>query len=208
MKAQTGKLILIRHHESIWNKLEKWTGISDVNLTPYGKNMAFKIGQEIKDLPIDKIITSKLKRSIQTAEEILKGMDKPDIPIQKTEAINERDYGDYTGKNKWKMKEVLGKEKFKNIRRGWNCPVPGGETLKLVYERVIPHYQNNIIPELKNGKNILLVGHTNSLRALTKYIENISDKEIKDLDMPFNTINIYTVNKKGKLETKETRIIK
>ena len=207
MTDQTGQLTLIRHHESEWNKLSRWTGMSDVSLTPHGRTMAEKMGQAIKDRSVDKVITSELARSIETAEGVLKGMELSGLSIERVEAINERDYGDYTGKNKWRMKEVLGEEKFTDIRRGWDCPVPGGETLKMVYERVVPYYLNNIVPELMNGQNILLVGHTNSLRALIKYIENISDQEIRNVEMPFGTIIIYDVDEIGRQIAKEVKTV-
>jgi len=112
-------------------------------------------------------------------------------------ALNERDYGDYTGKNKWDMKELIGEEAFDALRRGWDVPVPGGETLKMVYSRVVPFYQQAIVPLLRDGKNVLIVAHGNSLRALVKYVDSISDEDVTHLEMLFGQIVVYDVTPEG-----------
>lgn len=203
--SQKGKLLITRHGESKWNKAQKWTGQYDADLSPLGSKVSKEMADMIKNIKIDRAITSELKRSFETLEIMLKEANKKNLEIERYKEINERDYGDYTGKNKWKMKEFFGEEKFNKIRRDWNCPVPNGETLKIVYERVIPFYLKEILPDLLKGKNIFMVAHTNSIRALLKYIENISDEEIKDLEIPFGRIFIYEVDKNGRMETKETK---
>ena len=120
-------------------------------------------------------------------------------------ALNERDYGDFTGKNKFEMQEILGDEEYKKLRRSWDYEVPNGETLKTVYERVIPFYLESILPKLREGKNVLAVAHGNSLRALIKYIEDISDEGIADVEMPFGAILIYEVDNDGHIKSKEVR---
>lgn len=205
MSNHKGKLILTRHHESKWNKKSKWTGTHDADLTPYGVEMSKKMSSAIKNIKIDKAFSSNLTRSYKTLKEMLINSGKSEVPTEKKAELRERDYGDYTGKNKWKMKEVLGEEKFNCVRRGWNCPVPNGETLKMVYERVIPFYLKNILPEILKGKNILVVAHTNSIRALIKYIENIPDEDIKNLEIPFGVVFFYEVDSNGLLENKEIK---
>ena len=120
-----------------------------------------------------------------------------DVDIETNGALNERDYGDYTGKNKWQMKELLGEEKFNALRRGWNEPVPGGETLKMVYERVVPFYNDQILPLINEGQNVLIVAHGNSIRALMKHIDKMSDEEVGNLEMIFGQINIYELEEDG-----------
>ncbi|MBI3069894.1 MAG: 2,3-bisphosphoglycerate-dependent phosphoglycerate mutase [Candidatus Levybacteria bacterium] len=109
-------------------------------------------------------------------------------------SLNERDYGEFTGKNKWQIKEEVGDEEFLKIRRGFDHPIPGGETLKDVFSRVVPYYQAQILPYLKNGKNVLIVAHGNSLRALVKYLENISDADISGLEIETGEILIYEID--------------
>lgn len=202
-----GKLIIARHHESEWNKLGKWTGITDVDLTEYGMRMSQKMGALIKDIQIDRVF---LSTQIRT-EETLICMEKEgvclDAPVVKNAALNERDYGDYTGKNKWEMEKLMGEEEFESIRRGWNHPVPNGETLKMVYERVIPYFTNTILPFLNAGETVIIVAHGNSLRALMKYIENISDEDIAKVEMLFGGIVIYDLDAEGHSLHKEIRQI-
>jgi 2,3-bisphosphoglycerate-dependent phosphoglycerate mutase len=199
-----GKLIIARHHESEWNKLGKWTGVTDVGLTQYGFDMSKKMGELIKDVHIDQAFTSSQKRSLQTLLSIEEGHNI-DVPITRAAALNERDYGDYTGKNKWEMEKLLGEEKFKEVRRGWDCPLPHGESLKMVYNRTVPYFLKEIFPPVKDGKNILVVTSGNSLRTIIKYIEHISDAGIADVEMPFGAIIIYDLDGDGHLVHKEIR---
>ena len=209
MAKEIGKLMLVRHSESEWNKLGLWTGWKDVRLTEYGFLMAKKMGSLILDQKIDETFCSKLVRAQETLDEILKVLNlSGKIPEERSEALNERDYGDYTGKNKWEMQKEIGEEGFQGIRRGWDYPVPGGENLKMVYARVEPYYLNSILPELLKGKNVLVAAHGNSLRALIKYVEKIDDKQIEKTEMPFNTVLIYDVDEQGHSIHKEIREVK
>jgi 2,3-bisphosphoglycerate-dependent phosphoglycerate mutase len=101
--------------------------------------------------------------------------------------------------------KLLGPEEFKKLRRGWNYPVPNGESLKMVYERTVPYFTSMILPKLQEGKNVLVVAHGNSLRSIIKWIEGISDEGIADVEMPFGAIVIYTLDPGGHLITKEVR---
>ena len=201
-----GKLIIARHHESEWNKLGKWTGVINVGLTGYGFETSRKMGDLIKDVHIEHAFASGQIRSLET---LLCMEDSVciDVPITRSAALNERDYGDYTGKNKWEMEKILGKEEFEKLRRGWDYPVPHGETLKMVYDRTVPYYISMILPLLRQGKNILLVAHGNSLRALIKYLERISDEDIINVEMPFGAVVIYEINTDGYMVRKETRSV-
>lgn len=205
--SKIGKFIIARHHESEWNKLGKWTGRRDVHLTEYGKQKSFEMGLLIKDIHIDQAFDSTQVRSFETLTAMLQAMGQANAPITQSSAHNERDYGEYTGKNKWEMKKEFGEEKFNCIRREWNCPVPSGETLKMVYERVVPFYLNTILPLLKSGKNILLVSHGNAIRAIMKYIESVPDDRVKNIEMMFGAVVIYSIDNEGKMVVKETRMV-
>lgn len=194
----SGKLIIVRHTESVWNGAGRWTGLTDVHLDDTGVNDAIKLGGKLKDIKIDYAYVSMLDRSLETFEAIMVGARQPDIPFKRIAAINERDYGVYTGKNKWQVKKEVGEETFQQIRRGWNFPVPGGETLKDVYDRSVPWYERVVVPRLRDGQNILISSHGNSIRAMIKYIESLSDEQISKTEMIIGQILIYTVDKNGK----------
>lgn len=210
MEAQKkGILVISRHAESEWNLLGKWTGWTDVNLTEKGMHEAEQLGEIIRDIHLDKAYTSVLKRTHQTCDGILKGKgDQDDLSRVQAKELNERDYGDLTGKNKWEVKDEIGGEAFQGIRRGWNYPVPGGETLKDVYARTIPYFESEILPKLQSGENILLVSHGNTIRALMKYLDQIPDSEIGSVEMPFGTLLVYMFDGSNALPIdKQTRKI-
>jgi 2,3-bisphosphoglycerate-dependent phosphoglycerate mutase len=188
------------------NASGQWTGITDVHLSDKGFKDAGSLGRIVADnnLVFDKAYCSEQIRTLETLEGILDASGQFAVPFERAGAINERDYGEYTGKNKWEVKELIGEEQFQKIRRGWNEPIPGGETLKTVYERVVPFYMNEVLPQLLDGKNILLVSHGNGIRSLIKYIENIPDSDIENLEMIFNTILVYGVDEQGRMLDKQT----
>lgn len=205
------KLILVRHGKSAWNELGLWTGWKDIPLNEQGILDATKAGQQLKDIRIDIAYTSKLQRAKQTLDQILKtlsSLNSPTssiIPLIETEAVNERNYGIYTGKNKWEVKEQLGEEEFQKLRRSWEYPIPEGETMKDVYNRIVPYYQQTILPQLKEGKNIIIVAHGNSLRALVKYLEDLSEEQLSNLEFGIGEVYIYDINKEGEATQKQIR---
>jgi len=201
---KNGKLVLIRHQESEWNKLGKWTGFMDIGLSPEGLKKAKEIGEKIKDFHFDYIFISALKRTRETLDQILdESSVNKDIEIESSKEINERDYGDYTGKNKWEIEKELGHDEFVKLRRGWDISIPNGESLKMVYERSVPFFMDRVLPILNEEKNVLIVAHGNSLRSIIKYIENISDKDISSLEMDFGDVLFYDLDKNGHLINKE-----
>lgn len=200
-----GKLILARHHESEWNKLGKWTGLRDRHLDQYGFDKSGDMGLLIKDIKIEYAFASMLVRSIETLSCMLNVCEQYEVPTEHSAALNERNYGDYTGKNKFEMEQLLGEEEYKKLRRGWDYPIPHGESLKMVYERVVPYFQQHIWPKLAEGKNTLVVAHGNSLRALIKYLEHISDEEIAEVEMPFGAVIVYELGAAGEVLKKEVR---
>ena len=200
------KLILIRHGRSQWNDLGQWTGWTDIQLNEKGHEEAREGAEALRGIQIDKAYTSDLKRAQQTFEEI-KNVLKLDIPLVINAAIKERNYGDLAGKNKWKVKEQYGEEQFMKWRRSWDYPIPNGESLKDVYTRVVPYYEKTILPELKSGMNILIAAHGNSLRALVKYLEDISNEEIPKLEIGTGEVYVYEIDPTGKVINKEIKTV-
>ena len=200
-------LVLIRHGKSEWNKLGKWTGHVDIGLVEEGVNEARHAAHAIKDIPIDCAFISDLKRAQETFVQICDALDKPDMKNVIDPALKERHYGIYTGKNKWEVQKEIGEEAFQKLRRGWDVVIPEGETLKDVYARVVPYFEKNILPDLKKGKNTLVVAHGNSLRALMKKLDNISDAAICDLEVGLGEVHCYTFDEKGKIVGKEIRAV-
>ncbi len=194
-----GKLILVRHTESEWNASGQWTGSRDVHLSENGFREAAMLGHALEKMSIkfDVAFCSEQIRTLETLEAILNSTRQLDVPIIRSGALNERDYGDYTGMNKWEVKEKVGEEEWNEIRRGWDVDIPNGESLKQVYERARPYYLEEIMKLLKQGKNVLLVAHGNSLRALIKYIDSIPDEGMEDLEMLFGDIVQYQVDEDG-----------
>lgn len=198
-------LVLVRHGESTWNEKGLWTGLTDVPLTEKGREEARVAAEKIKDIRIDIAYVSILKRAKETLFEMSKVLGLQNLPTFESPALNERDYGIYTGRNKWEVKREAGDEQFLKIRRSWDFPIPKGESLKDVYNRVVPYYINSILPNLKLGKSILVSAHGNSMRALAKYLENIPDQETPKLEMGTGEVWVYQINPDGKVVSKEIR---
>ncbi len=172
------KLFLVRHGQSQWNLENRFTGWKDVDITELGKQEAQRAGQSLKDEKIDVSFTSKLVRAQHTLNIILNECGNTDMPVIMNEALNERSYGDLEGLNKAETAKKFGAEQVHIWRRSFDIAPPGGESLKDTYDRVIPYFKNFIQPQLQQHKNVLIVAHGNSLRALIMYLENLSPEEI------------------------------
>jgi len=192
---ETGKLILLRHAESEWNAKGIWSGIADCGLSEKGRQDCHYLGRALKEfgIEINVAIHTRLARTEETLRYVREELGPNEMTVIQDDGIMERDYGSYTGQDKWEMKEKLGDEQWTAVRRGWDVPVPNGETLKDTYERVVPAYKETVLPHLQEGKNVLLVAHGNSLRALMKYLESISDEEISEVEMMINQIAVYEI---------------
>ncbi|MFZ1720773.1 MAG: histidine phosphatase family protein [Candidatus Moraniibacteriota bacterium] len=201
------KLILARHGKSAYNKLGLWTGHTDVDLDEDGHIEAECAGKALCGITIHHAHVSQLKRTHQTLDGIKRGLGLgiDDLVPVKHHALNERHYGIHTGKNKWEVKESVGEEEFRNIRRHWNHPIPEGETLKDVHDRVVPYYKESIQPDLVAGRNVIVVAHGNTLRALVKYLENIAEELIADLEIGTGEVYCYDINVEGNITGKEVR---
>lgn len=198
-----GILLLVRHGESLWNAQHLWTGLIDIGLSVKGKDEALKAASKIVDIPLDCAFTSDLVRAQDTLRLILEYLEIPDLPVTHNQALNERDYGIYTGKNKLEVRQQLGDEEFIKLRRGWDYPIPNGESLKQVYARVIPYYEDVISPLLRTGKHVLVVAHGNSLRALMKKLDHVSDENVEKVEIATGEIIIYRIDSEGKIVSKE-----
>lgn len=197
-------LVLVRHGKSEWNEKGLWTGWRDVPLAPIGIEEAKRTGEQLRDIQFDFAYTSALIRAQQTLEQILT-VTGQQPPVVNNEALNERDYGDYTEKNKWDIQKEVGEEEFQKIRRSWDYPPPNGESLKMVYERALPYYEAEILPKLIDGKNVIIAAHGNSLRALVKHLENISEDDVATLEIGTGEAYVYTIDESGKVTNKEIR---
>lgn len=215
------KLVLIRHGESIWNKLNKFTGWTDVELSEEGIMENRKAGQILKEngYTFDVGFTSYLKRGIQTLWNVLEEMDLMWIPEYKSWRLNEKHYGSLQGLNKVETAEQYGEEQVLLWRRSYDQPppplskkderypgneekykelsskqIPLTECLKDTVVRVVPYWKDTIAPMIKSGKRVLIAAHGNSLRALIKYLDNISDENIIDLDIPTGIPLVYELD--------------
>lgn len=197
-------LILVRHGKSEWNAKGLWTGWTDIPLNDDGREEAHTAATEISDLPLDIAFTSDLSRAQETLDIILHDLRKT-ISITKAQELKERNYGNLTGKNKWEIEKETGEEQFQKLRRGWDVPIQNGETLKNVFARVIPYYEAHILPLLREGKNIIISAHGNSLRALVKYLDKLSDDDVTKLEIATGEVYVYTINEHGEVIRKEIR---
>jgi len=196
------KLVLVRHGESTANRDNEFTGWTDVPLTAKGKTQAHQVGQVLSryQLTFDNVYTSYLQRAIITAYIIMDEMQQAWVPINKTWRLNERHYGALRGLNKDSAREKYGVNQVALWRRSYTAipPLleqvnpnrrysvniePRGESLKMASDRLIPYWTSNILPKLKAGQNVLMVAHGSTLRALIKYIEDISDDDIDGLEI-------------------------
>jgi 2,3-bisphosphoglycerate-dependent phosphoglycerate mutase len=193
-------LVLVRHGQSEWNLENRFTGWVDVALTPLGIEEAHRAGKSLKKAGIvfDQAHTSYLKRAIKTCWIVLEEADQCWLPVEKSWRLNERHYGGLQGLNKAETAAKYGDEQVKIWRRSYDVlppeggdnslltgdkryegvTLPHGEALKQTVERVLPYWKEKIAPDLRAGKNVLVVAHGNSLRALVKYISGMSDQEI------------------------------
>ncbi|HEY6736259.1 MAG TPA: 2,3-bisphosphoglycerate-dependent phosphoglycerate mutase, partial [Candidatus Saccharimonadia bacterium] len=185
----------------------QWTGLTDVELTEKGRAEARAAGQTLEGITFGAAHTSNLKRAQDTLAEILAELKQTELEAKKSTALNERDYGILTGKNKWQAKEEYGDEQFTKWRRGWNEPIPEGETLKDVHDRAVPYYEEHILADLKAGKNVIVAAHGNTLRALVKHIEDIAENDIPSLEIGTGEVYLYEINEAtGQVIAKEIKV--
>lgn len=224
------KLVIVRHGESEYNKLNLFSGWEDVPLTKKGIEEARSAGRMIgqTDIPFDTVFTSVLKRSIQSMQYILEEIGQEWLPVHKTWRLNERSYGALQRLNKAETAEKRGKELVNRWRKSYDALppmlemddprhpchdrryaavdphfLPGGESLKTTLDRVLPCWSDAIAPCLLSGENILIVSHRNTLRALVKYLENISDEAIVHVDIPTGIPVVYDFDRNLNIVSKK-----
>ncbi|WP_130860265.1 2,3-diphosphoglycerate-dependent phosphoglycerate mutase [Gracilibacillus phocaeensis] len=215
------KLVLIRHGESVWNQANLFTGWTDVDLTENGVAEARKAGKVLREkgFHFDVAFTSYLKRAIKTLDYTLEEADQLWIPVYKTWKLNERHYGALQGLNKAEVADQYGDEKVHLWRRGFRTlppalnvdderypgrdpkyqelrleEIPTAESLATTIERVIPYWEQTIKPFLKEEKKVIVAAHGNSLRGLMKYLENISDEDIVNVNIPTGSPLVYELD--------------
>ena len=221
------KLFLLRHLKSQWNKENRFSGWTDNPLAKSEFKKAKGVAKKILKFKIDKVYSSPLFRNMETVARIfdyagrkypffvhLDGgkmqkwgnytdISQNDVPVYVSEKLNERYYGKLQGLNKKATMKKYGKKAVHLWRRSYDIAPPGGESLKDVVKRAVPFYKKHIEKDLKQGKNVLVVASHNSLRALIKYIEKISDQDIIDVEVPFAGLIRYDFDKSLKLKHKE-----
>ena len=197
------KLVCVRHGQSVWNLQNKFTGWVDVDLTEKGVNEAISAGEKLKGYHFDNAFSSLLKRANRTLDFILKGIGQDDLHVERNENLNERMYGDLQGKNKDEVSAEFGAEQVNIWRRSYDIPPPGGESLKDTRERVIPYYLEHIEPVLRSGKDVIIVAHGNSLRALVMHLEHLSPEEIILKEISTGTPYIYDLSDDLKITSAE-----
>ena len=186
------KLILLRHGQSQWNLENRFTGWTDIPLTDIGISEAIKAGKLLKkhNIKIDTVFSSILKRANKTAEISLKEAEMKhlwsnnNLNMIKNQSLNERDYGDLVGLNKKETADKFGKDQVHIWRRSFDVPPPNGESLKDVLNRVSPYFESNIQPLLNQNKNVIIVAHGNSLRAIMIKIGLYKPEEISKIELP------------------------
>ncbi len=224
------KLILVRHGESEWNKLNLFTGWTDVELSDTGRQEAKAAGQGLleKGIKFDICFTSYLKRAIHTLNIILDEMDLAYLPVIKAWQLNERHYGALQGLNKAETAEKYGEAQVKLWRRSYDVPppelepndprcpanqetyagvdkklLPLTESLAITVERVVPYFNKMIKPELEAGKTVLVAAHGNSLRALIMHLEHMSEEDVVNLNLPTGVPVIYELDDNFEVLNKE-----
>jgi 2,3-bisphosphoglycerate-dependent phosphoglycerate mutase len=195
-------LILLRHGESQWNLENRFTGWVDVPLSKRGEKEAEEAGGKLKAFRIDQAYTSVLRRAIDTLNLALKAAGKNGIPIVRHEALNERHYGELQGLNKEETAEKFGKEKVHLWRRSYDVAPPGGESLKDTAARTLPYFKEMILEDLRQGKNILIAAHGNSLRSIVMEIEKLTPEQILKVEIPTGIPMVYEFDPHLKVNSK------
>ncbi|KRN29176.1 2,3-bisphosphoglycerate-dependent phosphoglycerate mutase [Lactobacillus selangorensis] len=218
-------LVIVRHGQSQANKENTYTGWSDVPLTQQGVQEAQAAGQKIAQLGLtfDAVYTSVLQRAIRTANLIMAEMDQLDVPLYKSWRLNERHYGALRGLNKDQTRQVFGAGQVALWRRSYTTEppllmerymerryaaygseiIPRGESLKMASQRLVPYWQDEMVPRLRDGKNLLVVAHGSTLRALVKYLENISDQDIDGVEIENGQPIVYKMDQQLNIVTKQ-----
>jgi 2,3-bisphosphoglycerate-dependent phosphoglycerate mutase len=192
-------LVLVRHGQSQWNLENKFTGWVDVPLTAQGEQEAHRAGKQLKNLHFDIAFTSDLQRAQKTLAVILNEIGQTNLPIIKDKALNERHYGDLQGLDKAETAKKFGDEQVKIWRRSYDIAPPNGESLKDTAARTLPYFDAQIVPLLKEGKNILVAAHGNSLRSIVMHLEHLTKEQVLELNLETAVPRVYQLDKDLKI---------
>ena len=196
------ELILLRHGQSQWNLENRFTGWVDVALSPKGEAEARAAGNTLRGRRIDKLYISVLKRAIDTATLALEAAGLAAPPTERDAALNERMYGDLQGLNKAEAAQQWGDAQIKLWRRSYDVRPPGGESLADTAARVLPYWESHILPDLRAGKNVLVVAHGNSLRALVMHLDGLTREQVLALEIPTGVPLLYEITPDGRVAGK------
>ncbi|MEM8540719.1 MAG: 2,3-bisphosphoglycerate-dependent phosphoglycerate mutase [Pseudomonadota bacterium] len=203
----SGKLVLVRHGQSEWNKLNLFTGWKDPDLTEQGVEEAIEAGRVLAEqgLKFDIAFTSVLQRAEKTCQMILDGVGQSDLETIHDQALNERNYGDLAGLNKDDAREKWGDEQVHIWRRSYDTPPPGdeGESLRDTGARVWPYYMNEILPRVLRGQTVLVAAHGNSLRSLIMVLDRMTKESILKLNLGTGVPIVYDLNADSTVANKE-----
>ncbi len=193
------KLVLVRHGQSQWNLENRFTGWIDIPLTDVGREEAADAGRKLKaaGITLDEAFTSVLVRAIDTLTICLATGGYGELPTVKDQALNERHYGDLQGLDKAETAQKFGDAQVKIWRRSYDVPPPNGESLKDTAARALPYFYDKILPELQAGKNVIISAHGNSLRAIVMKLDNLSEQEIVELNIPNGVPIVYDIDADG-----------
>jgi len=202
--TDTSTLILIRHGLSAWNSENRFTGWVDTPLSEAGIEEAKKAAMRLTDvgIQVDQAFTSSLQRAIDTGRIVLDGLGQPDLEQVQAWQLNERFYGALTGRNKEQTAQEFGAEQVHVWRRSYDIPPPGGESLKDTAARVLPYFDEVVRPAAVDGRVVLVSAHGNSLRAIVKELDQISDDEITALEIGTGVPLVYGL-RDGRIVSKE-----
>jgi 2,3-bisphosphoglycerate-dependent phosphoglycerate mutase len=204
MSAMQRICVLVRHGQSEWNLQNLFTGWRDPVLTELGRSEAREAGRRLKQrgLTFDKAYTSSLVRAQDTLSLILEEIGQPGLETVCDAALNERDYGDLTGLNKDDAAARWGKKQVQAWRRSYDVPPPGGESLKDTLARTVPYYLRHILPDILDGKRIIVVAHGNSLRAMIMGMEGLSPAEILSRELATGVPILYRLKANSRIEAR------
>ena len=194
-------LVLVRHGQSEWNLKNLFTGWKNPDLTEKGIGEARTAGRKLKDMKMafDVAFTSDLQRAQKTLALILQEIGQTGLEEHRDQALNERDYGDLTGLNKDDAREKFGEDQVHVWRRSFDVPPPGGESLKMTAERVLPYFQSEILPRVLGGERVIVAAHGNSLRALIMHLEGLTSDEILARELGTGVPIIYRLGNDGEV---------
>lgn len=192
-----GTLVLLRHGQSAWNKENRFTGFTDVDLSEQGEAEAKAAGEKIAKIHFDHVFTSTLKRAYNTAAIAMAAAGQAGVPETRHDDLRERDYGDLTGLNKDDMRQKFGEEQVHIWRRSYDVKPPNGESLADVVARVEPYYKKHIAPLLKDGKNVLIAAHGNTLRAMLIILGLQTPDTVNNAEIATGDPLVFTVSEQG-----------